>query len=217
MTTPTLLRSDLSNLVDLAERDLDVVWANTSTRTQTRTALKDVLPALLSTYTLAATAIAADWYDEYREGVGAAGSFTATPAEVKTLGALKLADWATGYGNTADTIKSLAVGGMMKRILNGSRDTIIGSTLRDRAARGWMRVGVGSCSLCRLLIARGAVYTRATVDFATHDHCKCQGAPAFPGVDPINVQAYRANARNRSAETKAKDNARAREWIAEHL
>lgn len=213
MTTPTRLRSDLANLVELAERDLDVVWQNTATRKQTRSALKDVLPPLLATYTMAATAIAADWYDEYRTDVGAPGSFTAVPAEVKPLGALQLADWATGYGNTAEAVKSLTVGGMTKRILNGSRDTIIDSTARDRSAQGWMRVGAGACDFCRMLIARGAVYTQRSAFFASHDKCKCQAAPKFPGAEPIDVDEFRRSTRNRTAETKAKDAARVRDWI----
>lgn len=105
---------------------------------------------------------------------------------------------------------------MQRRISNVARDTVTQTSVADPRTDGWMRVGVGQCSFCQMLIGRGAVYTESTVNFGAHDHCKCQAAPAFPGKPPIDVAEYRASTR-RTAEQKATENARAREWIANNL
>ena len=53
------------------------------------------------------------------------------------------------------------------------------SSTTDPKARGWQRVGVGECDFCSMLIGRGAVYSEATADFLSHDHCHCYAEPAF--------------------------------------
>src|SRR5450756_974958 len=50
-------------------------------------------------------------------------------------------------------------------------------SVADRRARGWARAGTGRCDFCAMLIGRGAVYTEATANFETHDHCGCVAVP----------------------------------------
>lgn len=217
MSTPTQLRRDVANLSRLAERDLAALWATVATAAQARQALNDILPALVETYGMAAGAIAADWYDEARAKAGVGRAFYAEPIPVPPAGAPKLTTWALGVSTDLDNAKSLVAGGVQRRLANVARGTVMRSSSRDPLAVGWMRVGAGACGFCRMLIARGAVYTEETVDFGAHDHCNCQAAPKWPGAEPIDVQEYRESTRRRSDSTREADNDRARAWIDEHL
>ena len=67
MPTPAQLRSDLLLLTDLAASDLDELWRLVSTAAEAREAIMDVLPALIGTYSEAASTVAADWYDDLRD------------------------------------------------------------------------------------------------------------------------------------------------------
>lgn len=210
MATPASLRSQQEALTRLALNDLAALWRQVSNAAEARVALNDVLPALLDTYGQAAAAVAAEWYDEARAVADASGSFRAIPADIRDSGAYELAGWASSKGTDLDSIRTLAEGGAQRRILNFSRQTVMGSSLSDPAANGWQRVGVGSCDFCAMLIGRGAVYSESTSDFASHDHCHCAAVPAFNGA-PRPVKPFSPSVR----DTK-KDQARARAWIATH-
>jgi hypothetical protein len=68
-----------------------------------------------------------------------------------------------------------------------------------------------------MLIDRGHVYTEATVTFRSHDSCSCAASPSWaPNVTKVSREPYRQSQRNRSDAQKARDNARAREYIAEN-
>lgn len=141
--------------------------------------LRDVLPGLINTYGLAAATVAADWYDESRDEAAARGRFTAIPADVREAGAQELVGWALATATDTTALQSLIEGGTQRRIANFARLTVSRSAVEDPAARGWMRVGAGECEFCRMLIGRGAVYSEATADFQSHDHCNCAAAPAW--------------------------------------
>lgn len=184
MATPSQLRSGVRSLTTLANHDLAGLWRSVSTAAQAREALQDVLPALVATYGAAAGTLAADWYDEARIKAGARGSFTAIPAETTSAGTDELARWGIGplFGSEPDFAAALTLvqGGLQRRIANVSRQTVTYSAIQDRAARGWARAGSGSaCDFCSMLLDRGAVYTEATADFESHDHCGCVAVPAF--------------------------------------
>lgn len=107
-----------------------------------------------------------------------------------------------------------STGAATRHMLNAGRDTVRLSTVRDRDAVGWRRVGGGdTCPFCRMLIHRDAVYTRSSVDFASHDHCSCQAEP-FYGGERINV---RDEYQQTSREITDADRARVRSWIANNL
>lgn len=214
MATTDQLRNDISALVRLAERDLDVLFAEAADgRSQVlRAALMDVLPVLVATYGAAAASVAADWYDELRAEAGVTGRFTAIPAELRDAGASGLVGYAMGTATDEKAFRSLISGGLQLRVANASRQTVMGSAIADPRATGWQRVGSGSsCPFCSMLIGRGAVYTEAGVDFGAHDHDDCQAAPAFVG-QPRPVKPFTPSSRN---ITDA-DRERARAWIASH-
>lgn len=68
----------------------------------------------------------------------------------------------------------------MRHALAGGRNTIIRSIQFDRSALGFARATSGSaCAFCAMLASRGPVYSKATVDFETHDGCGCTAEPVY--------------------------------------
>lgn len=210
-----LFRRMIRDLNLSAQRDLESVWRSTS---GDPSALAEILAEVVQTYGDASAAIAADWYDALRVNSGVRPGFSAVIPEPAAPGTSQMVQWAAATAADEDTFKSLIAGGLQRRITNYSRNVITESSVRDPRARGWMRTGRGECGFCAMLIGRGSVYTKASVNFRSHDHCNCGAAPAW---SPDNVQAitkeFVPSARRRSAETREADNARARAWIAENL
>lgn len=204
------LRDGVTGLVGYAASDLDALWRQVRNAAEAEVALRDILPALIDTYGLAASALAANWYDDLRDKVGVKGSFRAIPADIKDAGAQALIGWATTTATDLPGMQGLVLGGMQRRIANFSRLTVTDSSIADPGARGWERVGSGECDFCSMLIGRGAVYSEASADFAAHDHCRCSAVPAFDG-EPRPVKPYTP-----SLQQSPADQARAREWIASH-
>lgn len=196
------LEQAVADLGTVAQSDLDALWREVDSALAARDALLAVVPAVLTEYGSAAAAFAADWYDETRVEVGALGRFTAIPATLDRVGADELVRWGVSplfrgvaFDLAVQSAMVLVEGGMRRRIANASRDTITTSSVQDPAARGWQRGGKGDCAFCTMLIARGVVYTRETVDFAAHDHCNCYAVPAWRG-EPVPVRPYRPTLRN---------------------
>ena len=218
MTTPIELRQLIVRLSNDAERDLALLWAQLDVDT-VRDGLMDVLPALVGEYGDAAATLSAEWYDEYRDDRGVGGNYLAD-VEVPDLGAEALAGWGTSLAvKNWDTALSQITGGVVSRMMNASRTTITDNTFRDPKSAGWMRTGVPECTWCAMLIGRGSVYrSRGTADFAAHDNCKCGAAPAWSPADVVAVRdQFVPSARRRSAESKAADQERAKQWMAANL
>jgi len=209
MATPAQLRTGEQRLAREAANDLAALWRQVSNLAEAEQALNDVLPQLIRTYGEAAAAFAADWYDEARTVAEVAGSFTAAPADLGNQGAAALSGWALNRGADPAEVLFWVQGGASRRVLNWSRETVMGSALGDPAADGWQRVGVGECAFCALLIGRGAVYSEATADFASHDKCQCSAVPAFGGR-PRPARDFTPSARNISDA----DRARVRAYLA---
>lgn len=184
MPSSLVLRQRVAELAARADADLAPLWLQVRTPLAARDALLDVLPTLVGTYGEAAGALAADWYDELRDEAGVSGRFSAIVASLPDGGGGEaLAKWGVSplFATTPDwaAAQTLVAGGLQRRIANAGRLTVAESSVQDRAARGWRRVGVGRCDFCRLLIDRGAVYKESTASFEAHDHCGCAAEPAF--------------------------------------
>lgn len=214
MATPDDLRRQQAALARMAANDMAALWRQVSNAVEARIALQEVLPSLARTYGMAAATVAADWYDEAREAAGIGGSFRAIPASIENSATDALALWASEHGTDLDSVRTLVNGGMQRRIANWGRETVMGSALADPKADGWQRVGAGSCDFCNMLIGRGAVYSEATADFASHDHCNCAAVPAFSG-EPRPVKPYTPGPRERTKAGEA-DYERAKAWIESH-
>jgi hypothetical protein len=174
------LRSETAQLVDLADRDLAALWRLVANGASAEEALHDLLPAIVTEYGTVGAALAAEWYDDQRAKAGVAGRFAAVPVAADDRGAHALVGWALNTATDDASLQSLILGGTQRRIADHARYTIAGSAVEDPGARGWRRVGMGdSCSFCAMLLGRGAVYSEATADFRSHDHCDCSAAPEW--------------------------------------
>lgn len=215
MPSPADLRDAVDGLTSLATADLRHLWRPSGSAEHAKAALADILPPILDTYTLASATVAADWYDEHRDELNIDGRFSAIVADLGDLGADALAGFAVGPLFQADpdwaAARMLADGGVQLRIANAARETIRQSSIADPKARGWQRVALAGCAFCQMLAGRGAVYSRDTVDFAAHDHCRCFAAPAFTGR-PAPVKPYTPSERNITAA----DRARVRAWLRDN-
>jgi hypothetical protein len=186
-------------LTDRQEADIRAAYAKLSARIgddpiRTRNALAAVLPAIGDTYGSAASALAADVYDDSRDAAGVVDKrgkrFRAKAAPLADQGRYDaLAGWAVGplFGGdpNPDAVVSKVVGGMQRTTADAFRETIIDNTKRDPNAIGWRRIGHGNtCEFCRMLINRGAVYlSEESAGFLAHDLCNCTPAAAFQGED----------------------------------
>lgn len=215
MTPYEQFRRVLRDLNLMAERDIRSLWRRFDGDPD---ALAEVLGEVVQTYGDAAASVSADWYDQLRADTGVRPGFSAVMPEPKNPGVGQLVGWATAKATDEEAFRSLILGGVQRRITNYSRDVITSSSIRDPRARGWMRIGTGECGFCAMLVSRGAVYTRESVDFASHDHCQCGAAPAFA---PDQIEAVSAefipSARRRTDNIKQADADRAKRWIAANL
>lgn len=187
------------------------------TAEQARDALLSLLPELGEEYRLAAATLAADWYDDARDAAAVRGVFRAEP--VGPVGRARweaLARWGVDplFASVPDwqAAAALIAGGLQRTVADGHRLTVVENTMRDPRAQGWRRVGVGdNCKLCTRLIARGAVYTDATVTFRSHDNCDCAASPSWDAkIVKVSGMPYVASKRRRTDA----DRRRTREWLA---
>jgi hypothetical protein len=179
---PPQLAEQVAVVNDIAFEELAAIWA-LSTVDEITEALHELMPGFIDTWSMAAAALAADWYDDLRETDGIAGRFTAVIPDLGDKGAHELVGWATAPLQQPEPDFEAArvnlEGGAQRRIANSARDTVMHSSIADPKAKGWKRTGAGKCSFCAMLIGRGAVYTQTSVQFKSHDHCGCSAAPAW--------------------------------------
>jgi hypothetical protein len=177
-------RRDLAELVSLADKDLRLLFREFTSADAARDGLLDTLPRFVTIYGSAAATLGADWYDDLRDASDARGRFSAIPADLPDRGRTDaLARWGVTplYAAEPDFATTLTkvTGGIQRIIANADRQSVMASSTADRSARGWARAGSGECEFCQMLIDRGAVYSEATADFESHDHCGCLAVPAF--------------------------------------
>jgi hypothetical protein len=217
-------RRAVRDLGIVAQADLAVLWRSVRDARDAKEALMDLLPDLVETYSLAAGSLAADYYDEVREQVAAKGRFTAIVPEPGETDTRSLVAWALDNAADGAGFRTLIEGGFQKRIANGARNVVTTSAISDPAADGWMRIGTGECDFCAMLVARGAVYREASVDFAAHDRDKCQAAPSFDAEQTRDVKQEFVYSARRKVDGKGNvepiapaDKARVSDWIAANL
>ncbi|SCL33035.1 hypothetical protein GA0070616_4618 [Micromonospora nigra] len=81
----------------------------------------------------------------------------------------------------------------IRHVTSAGRDTVRGTSGRDRLALGWARVTDGDpCYFCAMLASRGPAYKTAQTageDDPYHDGCGCVVAPVYRRSDPWPGQA----------------------------
>lgn len=92
-------------------------------------------------------------------------------------------------------------------VLNGGRDTVLGSVRADPVALGWVRVTDGDpCAFCVTLASRGPVFkSEETASFQAHDHDQCTARPVFE-ESPVLASTIRARSVYRTAQRWAREN-----------
>jgi len=206
----------------LVERDLDAFFASLDLGRpeRARDELLAFMPVLVSQYGESAAAVAADWYDEVRAAEGVAGRFSAamvaSPYMDAVGGTTRRAVGALFTDAPNETLLALR-STAPKYVLAAGRQTIAASADRDPRASGWQRIGRGdSCSFCRMLIDRGAVYRQRSVMFASHKSCDCAAVPSWDQDAPeVDVAVYKASRRTTrmTPEQKSAHNASIRDYI----
>lgn len=170
-----------------------------------RDALLEYVPFLVATYGEQAASLAADWYDDVRASEGVSGRFRAAmdvPDESEaTEGLVRRAATAL-FTDAPLAALPMIQGKAAMYAIEGARQTVMTSTIRDPRASGWQRVTrSGACRFCRMLAGRGAVYKESTVHFAAHGgakggECNCAAVPSWdPDAPEVDVFLYEASIR----------------------
>lgn len=80
-------------------------------------------------------------------------------------------------GSDVASVRTMATtlsGSGTRLAMEGDRQTTMRTFADREAAEGWRRVTAASaCAFCQMLRGRGAVYSRQSVTFRAHDHCRC--------------------------------------------
>lgn len=217
MSTPAERNRALNGLTARMQSEFASIWMRLNLKDPRvlRDPLAVVLAEIAQKYGSAAAALAADFYDGIREEVVKAGPrFTPKLASVPNAARFEsLSGWGIGplFGSEPNPAMALSnlTGGLQLVVGDAYRETIMGSSISDPAARGWQRVADGNaCAFCLMLEGRGSVYSEAGADFASHNSCGCTAEPAFEG-EPVPVRPYTPSARRISDA----DRSRVRSWI----
>lgn len=176
---------------------------------------------IVPTYYDAAGALSVAWYDELRADAAPSVNYEARiigdpstdwiDREVRTL--------TRGVDVDAE-VRRLALAMAGKEVARGFRDTMLGNTRLDSAARGWSRIArAGACKFCQMLASRGAVYrAESTAIFAAHLNCHCLAQAAFGSGPPASAIQYEASSkRARDEGTQAARNAKVRSYLNENF
>lgn len=152
--------------------------------------------ALVSGYFRLSAATAATYYQAFRTAEHVPGRATPTLATAIAEQQITTSLYVTGQvaarkalaaGQTPEQARQTALtrmsGAITRLVLDGGRQTLLGSVQADPQALGWARVTDGNpCYFCLMLASRGAVYkSEQTASFEAHDHCGCSAVPVYRG------------------------------------
>lgn len=198
----TQLRQIQLGAANLVREELTVFFGslNLDKPEQVRDALLQYVPLLVQRYGAGSAAVAADWYDDVRSGMNVRGKFRARvgdPVDVARVDrAVRFAAQHLFTATPALTLAAIAAP-VARYVMEPSRMTIIASTQKDPASKGWQRRTKGdACAFCKALAARGAVYVNHSADFGAHNDCGCVAVPSWsPNAREVPVQVYEASRR----------------------
>lgn len=154
-----------------------------------------LVAAVVHRFSPAAATLAVRHYEAERRRAGIVAPYRARPAAAPPIEQIgKTVSWATQplWAATPETepkvleqAKQNLAGAVDKLVLDVGRTTIIDNVAADAKAKAWARVPEpGCCYFCALLATRGAVYDAHSVQFRTHDHCRCHAEPVFNAYEP---------------------------------
>lgn len=220
-TSPDAVRSDLLVITAAAQQELREVAASAAEDPAAlRSALFAATPLLISDYAEASAALALDWFEEIRFESGVSAPFRPRPvvpvadddvAAIVARTTEPLHEILQGiereYQEALAASLSALEAEVQKEVAAGFRETVTENAKADPAAAGWKRhAQPDACKFCRMLAAKGAVYTEATARFAAHTDCSCIAGPEFGGQEiwaEATPMQYLASQRQRTdAERK---------------
>jgi hypothetical protein len=129
----------------------------------------------------------------------------AAPVDVKavTTSLLVTGPWSVKKAMTrgvdlaraVDIAEARSAAAAMRHVLDGGRDTTLGTVAADRQALGWARVAsANACAFCAMTASRGPDYgSEASAGFEAHDGCQCGAEPVYrdDAAWPANSERYR--------------------------
>lgn len=228
-TPPSEVRSALQVVAAAAAAEVVEVAKSTEPDPSTlRAALFATAPLIVSDYTAGSGALALDWYQDLRDEFGIRDSFSPVLLELVTDDEVRavvaettraLHEIEQGFQRDLDASVSESVQllseSVEKQVIDGFTETIVTNSKRDPVAAGWRRFArPEACSFCKMLAARGAVYTQKTVRFAAHGavmsgnrkggNCMCIAGPSFAteGLVEASAMQYVASQKQRTPEQK---------------
>ena len=174
-----------------------------------RAVLLEAVPGVISYYSDGSSALAADYYDDERERAAPPKLYIAEPVILDRVVKIRSAvAWASEplFGDDLETASSRLAEVVQLETARPYRDTIITNRRRDPSAVGWRRVTSGGCKFCRMLAAKGAIFSDQTARFAAHTHCHCTAQPVFSTDDfgeEASAMQYIASSRKRMPAQQA--------------
>lgn len=177
----------------------------------TRDAMARLTRTLVAEYGFAAAGFAADWYNDMRLAAAVPSGFTASPftqdfdVQIDETVRRAVGTLFTDSPDVEAMVNSIVTKASQYAV-DGARNTIAQNASRDPRASGWQRIPFGrTCDFCLMLVGRGGVYKRSTVNFRSHSNCDCGAAPSWDlNAAEVPDIAYQASSdmqalRNRAA------------------
>jgi hypothetical protein len=187
---------------------------------QQRALLLESVPEVIAYYSVGASALAADYYDDERERAAAPRLYVAEPIILdRTVKIRRAVAWASDplFADDFAASESRLAEVVQLETARPYRDTILTNRRRDPSAVGWRRVTrSGSCKFCLMLADKGAIFSDETARFAAHSHCQCTAQPVFSTDDfgeEASAMQYMASQRKRTPEEKE----RLREYLNDNF
>lgn len=110
--------------------------------------------------------------------------------ETRRMTRARVSPWAMPeLPETREAFRARIAAGVARHVKQVARDMVIDTATKTRMRKGqkvgWARTLSGSenCAFCAMLASRGAVYTKDTVKFRSHDHCDCSATIVHAGQD----------------------------------
>jgi hypothetical protein len=236
-SSPDEVRTGLTIVTSAAAAELVASAEPAETASDLRALLFLAAPVIVSDYSDGAAALALDWYEELREAAETKGRYAPEPFRVVTdeyvraqvaAATVDLHDVPSGRLEEVKRVSlSLVADSLPEMVADGFRETITRNAINDPASAGWKRFArPDACKFCKMLAAKGAVFTEKTARFAAHGavmnggrkggDCMCIAGPEFGGRDTWSEATpiqYVASQRKRSPQQRLK----LREYLTENF
>lgn len=169
-----------------ALRALQASW-DASDPVELRAVLVSELSAIGDVFVPMSVNLAATWYAQERLDAGWGTPYRIDPPDIPdqerwtalaVWGSLPLFEDISPdvLDNREQRAWGRVSGGLQRTVVDSYRNTITRTAVRDKASRGWRRVGGGKCLLCA---RKNGLSLTSDVVFDSHDNCRCRAVPEW--------------------------------------